>query len=58
MKEHINEGGEVLEHKTIEVEGSIEGVDKELFDQNGEIETVVRELRGKGGNRHDHTYSR
>jgi len=45
MKEHINEGGEVLEHKTIEVEGSIEGVDKELFDQNGEIETVVRELR-------------
>ncbi|KAG4963977.1 hypothetical protein JHK86_040845 [Glycine max] len=45
MKEHINEGGEALEHKTIELEGSIDGVDKELFDQNGEIETLVRELR-------------
>ncbi|KHN30608.1 hypothetical protein glysoja_039789, partial [Glycine soja] len=45
MKEHINEGGEALEHKTIELEGSIDGVDKELFDQNGEIETLARELR-------------
>ncbi|KAL2665077.1 hypothetical protein AAZV13_02G199600 [Glycine max] len=42
-KKHINEGGEA--HKMIEVEGSIDGVDKELFDQNGEIETLARELR-------------
>ncbi|RDX76800.1 Protein NETWORKED 4A [Mucuna pruriens] len=44
-KEHINKGGEAQEHKTIEVEGSIGGVDKELFEQNGEIESLARELR-------------
>lgn len=43
--EHINKGRETLEHKLIEVEGSIDGVDKELFEQNGEIESLGRELR-------------
>jgi len=44
-KEHNNNVGEALEHKMIEVEGSIDGVDKELSEQNAEIETLAKELR-------------
>ncbi|KAK7372232.1 hypothetical protein VNO80_05605 [Phaseolus coccineus] len=44
-KEHINNGDEALEHKMIEVEGSIDGVDKELSEQNAGIESLARELR-------------
>ncbi|KAL9316454.1 hypothetical protein ACSQ67_017455 [Phaseolus vulgaris] len=44
-KEHINNGGEALEHKMIEVGGSIDGVDKELSEQNAKIESLARELR-------------
>ncbi|XP_014504762.1 protein NETWORKED 4A [Vigna radiata var. radiata] len=44
-KEDVNDGGEALEHKMIEVEGSIDVVDKALSDQNAEIESLARELR-------------
>ncbi|TKY56610.1 NETWORKED 4A [Spatholobus suberectus] len=44
-KEHINKGGEALEHKTIEVEGSIDGVDRELCEQNHQIASIGRELK-------------
>ncbi|XP_047159847.1 protein NETWORKED 4A-like [Vigna umbellata] len=44
-KEDVNDGGEALEHKMIEVEGSIDVVDKALPDQNAEIESLARELR-------------
>jgi len=44
-KEHISDGGEALEHKTIEVEGSVDGVDKALSEKNAEIESLARELR-------------
>nr|KYP72986.1 hypothetical protein KK1_005593 [Cajanus cajan] len=44
-KEHINDGVEALEDRTIEVEGSTDGVDKALFKPNGEIESLGMELR-------------
>ncbi|CAJ1970774.1 unnamed protein product [Sphenostylis stenocarpa] len=43
-KEHVDNGEESLEHKMIEAE-SIDGVNKEFFEQNGEIESLAGKLR-------------
>ncbi|XP_061371050.1 protein NETWORKED 4A-like [Gastrolobium bilobum] len=44
-KEYSKSGGEALESKALEVQGNIDGVDKELNKPSSEIESLGKELR-------------
>ncbi|XP_057442125.1 protein NETWORKED 4A-like [Lotus japonicus] len=44
-KEYIKTGEEALEDKALEVQGGIDGVDKESFEPNSDIESLGKELR-------------
>ena len=44
-EKYIKTGGEALEIKEVEVQGSVDGANKESFEPNNEIESLRKELR-------------